>query len=287
MKRKSRILLLLVFGTILSSCQSKFDDAVSLIASIPVFFDDNRVDQNVEYKDGTLTISFPYHSQTEEWADNVIGDGWVPEVFIQKLFGTALSQVTLGKVLDSDTPVETFLSMMDEKSASFVIRYGRKNVDLSTDDVRRILNVDDNRNIAAPYFAKQLQKFAEDYNSVLQEKGLYIANARKEKNINGSDIIFININHKTRGDLKKINSIALKSLENYPAVPTYCHLNNLNLAFRYHKVNNDLELTSNSKFENIESNVAFEYLKDVIFWVPEENLSQMWKRMQEQSANNK
>lgn len=281
MNKICRIFIVLVYGTVLCSCQSKFDDAVSLIASLPVFFDNDRVNQIVEYKDKTLTISFPYHSQTEGWTDNVIGDEWVPEVFIQKLFGTALSQVTLGKVLDSDSPVESFLAMMDEKNASFVVKYGNKTVNLTTDNIRQILSGEDNRNLAAPYFAKQLQKFADDYNSVLKEKGLYIANARKEN----SSTIFININYKTRGDLKKINDIALKSLGDYPAVPTYCYLNNLNLAFRYHKVNGDLELTTNTTFENTESNIAFEYLKDVIFWVPEENLSQIWKSMNEQLSN--
>lgn len=158
---------------------------------------------------------------------------------------------------------------------------------MSTEDVRQILNGEDNRNLAAPYFGKQLQKFAEDYNSVLKEKGLYMANARKERPTYGKDIIFININYKTSGDLKKINNIALKSLENYPAVPTYCHLNNLNLAFRYHKVNNDIELTTNTTFENIESNAISKYLKDVIYWVPEENLSHIWEQIQEQSTDNK
>lgn len=124
--KKTHFLLLLAFGTILCSCHSKFDDAVSLIESIPVFFDNHRLNQNVEYKERELTISFPYHSQTEAWADNVIGDDWVPEVFIRNLFGTALSQVILGKVLDSETPVETFLSMMDEKNASFIVQYGKK-----------------------------------------------------------------------------------------------------------------------------------------------------------------
>lgn len=278
-----KVLLLSFVCFLFCSCgKSKFDETLSLLSSLPVFFEDHRVEQNIDYEDGKIIISFPYKSQTPEWASRVIGDSWVPEVFMQKLLNNNIAAYTIGSVLESEkggSPIDEFLSLVDEKKASFVIRYGNNEVTYTTKDVRDILDDDSGKNIAAPLFAKQLANFAKDYNDVLQEKGLYMVNAVKESSVTGNDIVYININCKKNLVPKAINTIAMESLEQYLAIPIYCHLNNLGLAFRYHTVNNDSELTTNVTFDK--ANVEYNSLKDAVFFVPEERMAQIWQLQQE------
>lgn len=260
--------MLMFVSIVLCSCSnSKFDDAVSIIGSLPVFFDQDKIEQTASYEDGKLIISFPFES-TSKW-DNVIGDGWIPQVFIRELFENNIAAYTLGSVLKTKegvSPIEDFLSIMDEKNAKFEIKYGNKSVLFSTDEIRELLNDDIQKDIAAPYFAIQMEKFADYYNEELQASGLYLTSAAIEH-----DTLYININCKKNIDLRRINPVTIDAILTYPAIPMHCYLNKLCLAFRYHKIDKENQLTTNKIFEG-----------DIVMPVPSEKLEKTWEKMQQE-----
>ncbi|MGN0213326.1 MAG: hypothetical protein ACI4AH_00780 [Muribaculaceae bacterium] len=277
---------------LLSSCgKSKFDEAVELLGSLPVFFDNERLNQTVTYEDDVITLSLSYQPQTSQWANDVIGDDWVAEVFLQKLLGNNIAAYTIGSVLSTEdsSPIDEFLSLAKKKNVKFVVKNGSNEVTLSPDEVSNILEDDSNKNLVAPYFAKQIEKLANDLNSQLQDAGIYMANAKMLKSPTGVTSICIYINCLKKYSPSKINPVVEESLEVYPTIPIYCHLNDMNLAIQYHLVDSKSELTNNLFVDYLSSNSDYYSIKDKIFFVSAEKLSKIWESFKERAekAENK
>lgn len=274
----------LFMGIMCVSCSnSKFNDTVSLLGSLPVFFDDNRLDQTVSMEDGNIVLSFNYQPQTAQWANDVIGLDWVAPVFLQKLFNNSIAVYTIGSTLETgkgESPIDVFLDMAEEKQMNFIIKNADQKKVLSVKEVRDILNDNSNKYMVAPFVAIQLDKLAQDYNSALQSKGLYIANATMEEGLSGKKILCININYFGKPNLSKCNEIAEEALaqKNYSALPIHCFHNDLGIAFRYHSVENENLLVENHFFEKINSGTV----DDKIFYVSSEYLSQLWNKIKQE-----
>lgn len=274
--KKIFVFVFSLLSMICVSCSnSKFNDAVSLLGSLPVFFDDNRLDQTVTLEDGKILMSFTYNPPASQWANNVIGNDWVIPVFLQKLFNNSLAVYTIGSTLDTakgESPIDDFLDMAEGKNITFVIQNADDRRELTVKELRAILNDDSDKYMAAPFVAIQLDKFAKDYNSVMQSGGLYMANATMEKSLSGKGVICFNINCFGKLNLSKCNEIAVNALADYSAFPIHCVHNDLGVAFRYHMVASQDLLVTNQVFENLNS----ASLDDKIFYVPSDYLSKVW-----------
>lgn len=257
-------------GLMMSSCaDKKFDDAVSILESLPVFIDDTKLNQRVSYEDGTLTVEIPYEfdKQVPGWTGEVIGKDWLPPVFIKGWLGNNIAAFTLGRTLETEkgkSPIKEFLSMMDSKNAKFLIKYDGNSTTLSTDDVRRILADNSQKDDISPYFAKQLATFANKFNTALRGS-LHMANAVKE-----GGTLYLNFNVTKEGDY---NDFMWNSVEVYKFIPGYCHLNGLQLAFRYHKVDTGGELESNTVFGD----------NDTVFRVAPEIVTSTWESFKKEA----
>lgn len=273
---------LLFMGIMCVSCSnSKFNDAVSILGSLPVFFDDNRLDQTVSMEEGKIILSFTYNPQTPQWANDVLGDDWVAPVFLQKLFNNSIAVYAIGSILETgkgESPIDVFLDMAEEKQLKFLIKNSNQEKVLSVNEVRDILNDNSNKYMAAPFVAIQLDKFAKDYNSAIQAKGLYMANATMEEGFSGKKFICININCYGKLDLSKCNEIAEKALANYSALPIHCFHNELGIAFRYHSVDIEGLLVKNHVFEKVNTG----NIDDKIFYVSSDYLSQLWSKIKKE-----
>ena len=75
-----------LLATMACSCSdSKYEGAVSMLGALPVFFNEDRVNQSVTYEGNEIKITIPYQPASHEWYDNVTGDDWVVPLFFQKL----------------------------------------------------------------------------------------------------------------------------------------------------------------------------------------------------------
>lgn len=274
----------LFMGIMCVSCSnSKFNDTVSLLGSLPVFFDNNRLDQTVSLEDGNIVFSFTYKPQTAQWANDAIGVDWVAPVFLQKLFNNSIAVYTIGSTLETgkgENPIDVFLDMAEEKEMNFIIKNANQEKVLSVKEVRDILNDTSYKYMTAPFVAIHLAQLAQDYNSALQSKGLYIANATMEENLSGKKFICININYFGKPNLSKCNEMVEGALaqKNYSALPIHCFHNDLGIAFRYHSVDNENLLVENHSFEKINSGTV----DDKIFYVSSEYLSQLWNKIKQE-----
>lgn len=259
-----------LLATMACSCSdSKYEGAVSMLGALPVFFNEDRVNQSVTYEGNEIKITIPYQPASHEWYDNVTGDDWVVPLFFQKLLGNNIAAYTIGQCLEAEkgtSPIEEFLTLSEEKNITFVVSNGSVETILKPNDIRQYLNDDAYKYMFGQHFAKQLKDFANDYNEVLQEKGLAIVNASKETSSTGQEKVFIDINCIRTISPKDINDIAVKSLKDYAVIPSYCYHNNLSLAFRYHVVSNMSEVTSNSSTGQVE-----------VFDVPQQTISEIRK----------
>ncbi len=274
-----------------SSCgKSKFDEAVELLGSLPVFFDNERVGQTVTYEDTVITLSFSYHPKTSKWANDVIGEEWVPEVFLQELLDNNIAAFTLGGVLNlkNCSPVEEFLSMAKEKNLTFVVKNDTKEYRYSPDEVKKIISDESNKNLAAPYFAKQIDQFAQDLNSELRKVGIYMSCAKMLESPQEGRSICIYINYMGNQMPSKMNPMIEQALELYHTIPIYCHFNKIKLAIQYHLVDNESELTNNEFVDYLCSGLDYNLVADKIFFVSPEKLSVIWesfKKKAEQVEN--
>lgn len=275
----SKTLFIFVLCTVLfcTSCSSsKFNKAVDILGSLPVFFDENPLNQTVSFENESIILSFSYQPQTAQWANNVIGSDWVVPIFLRRLFNNAISVYAIGAVLETkegESPIDVFLDMAEKKKVNFIIRNHDQETVLPVKEVRSILNDDSEKNMAAPFFALQLEKYAEYYNSVLKDKGLYMVNANIESTQSIKNVLCMNINCLENLDVSKINVVSEKLLANYPALIAYCIQNEIDIAFRYHTVCIKGLLTSNKAFAKLSSDSNL----DKTFFVSSVYLSQLWK----------
>ncbi len=291
MKKFCNVLTLVMVGVMLFSCNNdkSFEDAVSILGSIPVFMDDNKVNQSASLENNNVVLSFHYSPNTE-WG-KAIGDNWVPILFMKQLLGQALAGYTLGSVLkaeEGEYPVGKFLDMMDEKNASFELKYNNKSKVLSPTEVRTILEETNDADVTAQYFGKQMEQFANDFNGeATQSIGYYMKSATMEdaNQYGNYGTLYININYKGI-PLTNLNSpISTSSLEStlenslfmYSSIPAYCYLSKNTLAFRCHHVDDESLLTTNELFNNS---------TDYVFYIDQEKLKAKWDSMQEQANQN-
>lgn len=266
MNKLKEILWLLVIAVALCSCSdSKFDKAVTTLGTVPVFLGgEDRINQSVNYEDGKLIIEVPYdfEKQEPEWAVKLIGHDWLPPMLIWDLLGRNLTAFGLGVDLDTkegESPIEDFLSRMDEKNATFFIKYGNHSASLSTDDVRRILKEKVPKDFIAYSCAKGLVKYAEIFNGsgISTLGGISMVDATVS---NGT--LYVNYICQRKGVTPDIKTIGERLLQNSRAISAYCHLNNLGLAFRYRRADSQ------------------NYSLDQEYQISRERLADLWKKLE-------
>lgn len=282
---KSTIFCLGAIMLFCSCTQSKFDKAVEILESLPVFFNDERIDQKLTYEDNVITLSFAYRPKTSKWANDVIGEEWVPEYFFRQLLSNHIAAYTIGSTLELKdcVPVDEFLSMAKEKNIKFVIKNGSKEYTYSPDEVKKILSDEKNTNFAAPFFAQQIDAFAKDVNKDLQAVGIYMAYAKMLKSPKGERTICLYFNHTKNQMPGKIHPVIEDALLQYKPIPIYCHLNNVKLAIQYHLVDNEIEITNDEFNDYLSSGLDYKLADDKIFFISSEKLSATWKSFKEKA----
>lgn len=135
-----KITLILLLGIVMSSCgNSKFDDAVSILESLPVFITDKSVDQKVEYTDHTISITIPDQGQLFTKDGQPVTDDMMITVFLQDMFNNNVATFTLGELLGTkkgESPVDDFISIAEKKKVDFVIIYNDTKITLTPEELK-------------------------------------------------------------------------------------------------------------------------------------------------------
>lgn len=130
-----KISLILLLGMTMSSCgNSKFNDTVSILESLPVFIADQKVEQKVVFTDNTITITIPDQGQLSTKDGEPVTDDMIITAFLQDMFNNELSTYIIGSTLDTKqggSPVEEFISIAEKEKVNFIIEYNNTKITLT------------------------------------------------------------------------------------------------------------------------------------------------------------
>ena len=269
------VVAIVVTALLLVSCNKpkhKLEEAAEVLSAVPLYIEgDERSDSKVSFEDSVIYISIQRNSVLNAWAYDVVGYEWIPEVVFHNLLGGSVPTTMLAGVMETaegGTPVNDFLDLMTEQQVNFLLNFSGKTFRLTPAEVKELMNKSTKRHTFAPIAAKQLMMYSEKFSSpdyYETNKNFSMTGATRE-----NDTLFININY-YNDTPEHIKDFAQNILFTNLAVPVFCHVNSLVLAFRYHKVTTSGELHSNTSYSPT----------DELQVVPDNILEEAWQKVEE------